>query len=163
VTGFADGRPAGPAVRRRGVPAALDDGAVALVVDPQGAALVLAGAELTELAAGRVPVAGAPLSARSTTEQLTAPAVEPDGDLLRRLGQALAGEPVTAARLLDGPDGPVLGVVPEHPLSPASMAALAGRIAPRLSEPLDLTVVPPGGPGVPVPLRRRWSVLRRGR
>ena len=142
--------------------AALDDGAVALVVDPQGAALVLGGAELPELAAGRVPVAGAPLSARSTTERLRHPVDQPDPELLRRLGRALAGEPVVAARLLDGPDGPVLGVVPREPLEPAALAALAGRIAPRLSAPLDLAVVAPQGPGTPVPLARRWS-LRRGR
>jgi len=163
VTAFADGaRP----VRLSGAEAcraALDDGAVALVVDPQGAGLVLAGAELSELAAGRVPVAGAPLSVSSTAGQLTAPATAPDADLLRRLGRALAGEPVTAARLLDGPDGPVLGVVPQRALDPASLAELAGRIAPRLSEPLDLAVVPPHGPGAPVRLARRWSLVRRGR
>ncbi len=67
-----------------------------------------------------------------------------------------------AARLLDGPDGPVLGVVPRTPLDPAALAALAQRLAPRLSAPLDLAVVAPGGPGAEVPLRRRgW--LRRGR
>jgi hypothetical protein len=57
----------------------------------------------------------------------------------------------------------VLGVVPRRALDPASLAALAGRIAPRLSAPLDLAVVPPEGPGVPVPLGGRWKVLRRGR
>jgi hypothetical protein len=57
----------------------------------------------------------------------------------------------------------VLGVVPRGPLDPASLAAMAGRIAPRLSEPLDLAVVPPTGPGADVPLARRWPRLRRGR
>jgi hypothetical protein len=140
--------------------AALQDGAVAVLVDPPGAALVLAGPELAELAQGRVPVPGAPLSARSSRAALTTPA-DPDSDLMRQLSAALRDEPVKAARLLDGPDGPVLGVVPDRPLDPAALAALAGRIAPRLDRPLDLAVVPPDGPGVPVPGRRRW--LRRGR
>jgi len=163
VTGFADGARPVRLSAAEACRAALDDGAVAVVVDPQGAALVLIGGELSELAAGRVPAAGAPLSARRTLQQLTAPATPPPADLLRRLGEALSGEPVRAARLLDGPDGPVLGVVPRRPLDPASLAALAGRIAPRLSEPLDLAVLPRKGPGVAVPLARRWWVLRPGR
>ena len=143
--------------------AALQDGAVAVLVDPPGVALVLTGPELEELAQGRVPVPGAPLSARSSSAALTTP-VDPDPGLLRQLADALRDEPVQA-RLLDGPDGPVLGVVPDRPLDPAALAALAGRIAPRLDRPLDLAVVPPGGPGVPVPARRRRSSrwLRRGR
>lgn len=161
VTGFAAGaRPV-----RLQVPeacaAALDDGAVALVVDPSGAGLVLAGAELRELAQGRVPVPGAALSARTTSAALTTPEhAEPQ--LLAALAAALDGEPVRAARLLDGPDGPVLGVVPRGELPPAELAALAARLAPRLTASLDLAVVPPEGPGVPVPLRRR-GLLRRGR
>ena len=162
VTGFAEGARPVPLSTKEVCRAAVEDGAVAVVVDPEGAALVLSGTDLTELAAGRVPVAGAPLSARSTTEPLRHPASAPDPELLRRLGRALAGEPVAAARLLDGPDGPVLGVVPREALEPAALAALAGRIAPRLSAPLDLTVVAPEGPGAPVPLGRRWS-LRRAR
>jgi hypothetical protein len=147
VTGFADGaRPV-----RLQVPeacaAALDDGAVAVVVDPPGAGLVLGAGELRELAAGRVPVPGAALSARTTSAALTTPA-EPDPQLLAALAVALEGEPVRAARLLDGPDGPVLGVVPRDSLPPAGLA--------------DLAVVPPEGPGAPVPLRRR-RLLRRGR
>ena len=140
--------------------AALEDGAVAVLVDPPGAALVLAGPELAELARGRVPVPGAPLSARSSGAALTTPA-DADPELLRRLTEALRNEPVQQARLLDGPDGPVLGVVPDPPLDPAGLAALASRITPRLDRPLDLAVVPPQGPGLPVPTRRRW--LRRGR
>ena len=144
--------------------AALEDGAVAVLVDPPGAALVLAGPEMAELAEGRVPVPGAPLSARSSSTALTTPA-DPDPALLQSLSEALTDEPVRAARLLDGPDGPVLGVVPDAPLDPAGLAALAARIAPRLDRPLDLAVVPADGPGIPVPTRqrrgRRW--LRRGR
>ena len=140
--------------------AAREDGAVAVLVDPPGAALVLAGAELSELAQGRVPVPGAPLSSRSSSTALTTPA-DADPALLQSLAAALKDEPVRAARLLDGPDGPVLGVVPDPPLDPAGLAALAARIAPRLDRPMDLAVVPPDGPGLPVPLRRRW--LRRGR
>lgn len=165
VTGFADGARPVPLTVPQACAAARDDGAVAVVVDPQGASLILVGEELLELAAGRVPVPGARLSARHSTEQLRAPATAPDPRLLRELGGALSSEPVRAARLLDGPDGPVLGVVPNAPLDPAGLAALAQRLAqrlaPRLTAPLDLAVVAPGGPGAVVPLRRGW--LRRGR
>ena len=140
--------------------AALEDGAVAVLVDPPGAALVLSRTEVTELAAGRVPVPGAGLSARQTSQELTTPQ-DPDPRLVDALSQALRGEPVAAARLLSGPDGPVLGVVPRSALDPADLAALAVRLAPRLPQPMDLAVVPASGPGVPVPLRRRG--LRRGR
>lgn len=162
VTGFADGaRPVSLTVPQA-CSAARDDGAVAVVVDPQGAALVLESDELVELAAGRVPVPGARLSARHSTEQLRAPVTAPDPLLMTRLSEALRTEPVHQARLLDGPDGPVLGVVPQAPLDPAALAALAQRLAPRLTAPLDLAVVAPDGPGAVVPLRRRgW--LRRGR
>lgn len=144
--------------------AALEDGAVAVLVDPPGAALVVTGAELRELAAGRVPVGGAPLSAVRTATALTAP-VDVDAGLLRVLGEALQDEPVRAARLLAGPDGPVLGVVVDAPLAPAQLAALAGRVLPKTGVPdLALAEVAAEGPGQPVPLprRRRWS-LRRGR
>lgn len=143
--------------------AALEDGAVAVLVDPPGAALVVTGTELRELAGGRVPVAGAPLSSSRSSHVLTAPA-HADAALLRALADALHGEPVRAARLLAGPDGPVLGVVAGEPLSPAALAALAGRVLPRTGVPeLAVAEVPADGPGVPVPLRRRrWSV-RRGR
>jgi hypothetical protein len=135
--------------------AALEDGAVAVLVDPPGAALVVTGTELRELAGGRVPVAGAPLSSSRSSHVLTAPA-HADAALLRALADALHGEPVRAARLLAGPDGPVLGVVAGEPLAPAALAALAGRVLPRTGVP-DLAVaeVPADGPGVPVPLRRR--------
>ena len=144
--------------------AALEDGAVAVLVDPPGAALVVTGADLRELAEGRVPVAGAPLSTARTATALTAPAVA-DAGLLQALGDALRDEPVRAARLLAGPDGPVLGVVAEGPLGPGELAALAARVLPRAGVPdLALAEVPADGPGLGVPLRprRRWG-LRRGR
>lgn len=144
--------------------AALEDGAVAVLVDPPGAALVVTGADLAELAGGRVPVAGAPLSTARTTAVLTAPAAA-DDDLLRAVADALDGEPVRAARLLAGPDGPVLGVVADAALAPGQLAALAARVLPRTGvADLALAEVPADGPGVAVPLRRRgrWR-LRRGR
>lgn len=142
--------------------AALEDGAVAVLVDPPGAALVVTGADLRELAAGRVPVAGAPLSTARTATTLTAPA-DVDEALLRTLGAALQDEQVRAARLLAGPDGPVLGVV--GALTAGELAALAARVLPRAGvADLALADVPAEGPGIAVPLRRRrrW-VLRRGR
>lgn len=164
VTGFVDGARPVPLSVQQVCRAALDDGAVAVLVDPPGAALVLTGSELRELAAGRTPVAGSSaLSARTTTAELTTPQT-PDTRLIADLTTALRDEPVTAARLLAGPDGPVLGIVAD--LDPADLAALAARLAPRLGVALDLTVVPPRGPGVPVPLRRaqlRRAQLRRAR
>ena len=68
-----------PLPGREACAAALEDGAVAVLVDPPGAALVVTGAELAELAAGRVPVAGAPLSTARTSTALTAPATPDDG------------------------------------------------------------------------------------
>ena len=142
--------------------AALDDGAVTVLLDPPGAALALTAGELRELASGRVPVPGAALSARRTTEQLAAPD-EVDAALLAAVAEALQGEPVLAARLLDGPDGPVLGLVPARPLDPAGLAALAGRVLPRVGRPdLALAVVPVEGPGAAVPLRTGWRT-RLGR
>ena len=161
VTGFADGARPVRLQAPEACAAALEDGATAVVVDPSGAHLVLTGVELAELAAGRVPVPGAALSARTTTAALTAPA-SVDPALLERVARALQGEPVRAARLLAGPDGPVLGVVPGTPLHAAELAALAARLAPRIGATLDLAVVPADGPGVPVPLPRR-RLLRRDR
>lgn len=156
VTGFVDGaRPVRltvPEVCR----AALDDGSVAVLVDPPGAAFAISGSELTELAAGRTPVAGAPgLSARTAAASLTHPQ-DPDPVLLDALAIALRGEKVHA-RLLDGPDGPVLGVVGDR--TPAELAALAARLAPRLPRPLDLAAVDDTGPGIPIGSR----LLRRRR
>lgn len=144
--------------------AALEDGAVAVLVDPPGAALVVSGPDLRELAAGRVPVAGAPLSTARTATALTAPAAVDDA-VLGAVAAALRDEPVRAARLLAGPDGPVLGVVADPALSPAQLAALAARVLPRAGvADLALAEVPADGPGVPVPVRRRrrWG-LRPGR
>lgn len=145
---------------------ALEDRAAALLLDPHGAALAVTSAECQALAAGRVPVPGSSLSTRRTDVGLTEPSSPPDAGLLAALRDALAGEPVGAARLLDGPDGPVLGVVPGGALDPAAAAALAARVAQRLGaalpvDGLDLAVVPPDGPGVDVPLRRRRGRLRR--
>lgn len=147
----------------------LDDGAQALLLDPPGAALVLSGAVLAELAAGRVPVPGAPLSTRHGEVELAAGAPADPG-LLAALTSALAPEPVRAARLLAGPDGPVLGVVPAGPLDAAGLAALAARLRDRLGPALpvaglDLAVVAADGPGEAVPLpqrRRRPLIPRRG-
>jgi len=147
--------------------AALQDGAVAVLLDPPGAALALTGSELQELALGRVPVSGAPLSAARTATALTSPATA-DPELLGRIAAALRGEPVRAARLLEGPDGPVLGLVPATTLEPAALAALAGRVLPRVGAgELAVAVVPAAGPGLPVPLedpadaRRTWRWVRR--
>jgi hypothetical protein len=153
--------------------AAIEDGAAALLLDPLGAALVVTGAEMAALADGRVPVPGTSLASRRTGEGLTAPVGPLAPDLVSAVAQALDGEPVRAARLLDGPDGPVLGVVPARETGPAELAALAGRVAGRLGPHLppaglDLAVVPADGPGVDLPLRsppasRRRGLLRRRR
>lgn len=147
---------------------AVEDGAVALVLDPPTASFVVQTSELVELAAGRVPVPGAGLATRRTGAALTPPAEPPDPRLLAALGQALAGEPVEQARLLDGPDGPVLGVVPAVETGPGELAALAERVRRRAAGALppaglDLAAVPPDGPGAEVPLRRRLGRLRRRR
>lgn len=153
--------------------AALQDGAVAVLLDPPGAALPLSGEELRELAAGRVPIAGTALSTRLASTALHEPG-EVDPALVQALSAALRDEPVRRARLLQGPDGLVLGVVPEPDaagLDAAGLAALAGRVLPRLRgvlppAGLDVAVVGPEAPGRVVPLGRAsrpggW--LRRGR
>ena len=130
--------------------AALQDGAVAVLLDPAGAAMPVGGGELTEVAAGRVPVAGAALSSRRVEHALTTP-TQLDQGMLRALARALQGEPVSSARLLDGPDGPVLGLVPARPLDAAGLTALASRVLPRLAgRQVDVTLVPEIGPGVEV-------------
>lgn len=147
---------------------ALEDGAAALLVDPTGAAFVVTRDEAADLAAGRVPVPGSRLSTRRTSSALTAPDGPVDPVLLRALAGALEDEAVTGARVLQGPDGPVLGVVPVGAPDPAALTALAARVAGRLGPALpaaglDLAVVPPSGPGVDVPLRRRRGWPRRRR
>jgi hypothetical protein len=160
AVGFRPGARPVPLLGPEACAASLEDGAVAVLLDPPGAALVVTGSDLRELADGRVPVAGAPLSTARTTDALTTPA-QVDAALLASLADALRGEPVRAARLLAGPDGPVLGVVAD--LTPAQLAALAARVLPRAgAADLALAEVAADGPGVPVPLRRRWG-LRRGR
>jgi len=144
--------------------AARRDGAVAVLVDPPGAAFPLTGQALSELAAGRVPIVGTPLSARRADVSLASPR-EVDLALVRALGSALQDEPLSAARLLDGPDGPVLGVVPKGPFDAAALAALAARVLPRLTGALppsgiDLTVVPLSGPGHVVPVGPRADLGR---
>ena len=141
----------------------LDDGAAALLLDPTGRALPVGGAALAELAAGRVPVPGAALSTRAAAVELVAGPPAPAA-LVTALSRALGGEPVRGARLLGGPDGPVLGLVTD--LSPAELAALAARRRDRLGADLpaaglDLAAVAPDGPGQPVPLPRRGLLRRR--
>lgn len=154
AVGFRPGARPVPRTGQEVCAAALQDGAVAVLLDPAGAAMAVSGGELAEVAAGRVPVAGAALSTRRVEQSLTTPS-QPDEGLLRVLARALEGEPVRSARLLDGPDGPVLGVVPDHPLDAAGQAALAGRVLPRVEGwQVDLTVVPEFGPGVEVAVRR---------
>ena len=140
--------------------AALDDGAAAVLLDPAGAAVVLREPDLRSLADGYVPVPGAAVATRRTTDALTAPAEPPDPGLIEALAAAVKPERLKAARLLDGPRGPVLGVAPRRPLDPVALAALAGRIAERLGERLpaggvDIALVPAKGPGAPVTRRGR--------
>ena len=139
--------------------AALDDGAAAVLVDPGGAALVVHADELRALADGYVPVAGASLAARRTSEALTELTTPPDPGLVEALRTALKPERPRAARLLDGPGGLVLGIAPRRDLDPTGLAALAQRVMSRLGPALpaaglDLAVVPPTGPGYPVVTRR---------
>jgi hypothetical protein len=152
LTAFAEGARPVRLTLREACAATLEDGAVALLVDPTGAALVVTGGELTELAAGRVPVPGSTLSARTQQAALTTPQ-DPDPELVDQLRRALRKERLEA-RLLDGPDGPVLGIAAALP--PEELAALAARVAPQLDRPLDVTVVPSSGPGYPLRSRRPW-------
>jgi len=146
--------------------AAVDEGAEAVLLDPGGAALALSRTELASLARGWVPVSGTALAARRTAEQLRPLPGPADPALVTALRAALRGEPLAAARLLAGPDGHVLGVVPERPLDPAALVALARRVVQRLGpalppQGLDLAVLPAEGPGEQVLRARRFS--RRGR
>lgn len=145
--------------------AALEQGAAAVVLDPGSRDVALAPDEVRSLARGWVPVPGSPLAARRTTSGFGEPAEVPDR-LLASLRRAVRPEGLRAARLLAGPDGPVLGVTPARPTDPAALAALAARVRERLgadlpSDGLDLAVVPVDGPGRDL-LGRGW-LRRRGR
>jgi hypothetical protein len=140
--------------------AALDEGAGALVLD---ATVQLTGSDLQSLASGWVPVAGSALASRHADTELRPPAVPVPEPLLAALRRAVAPEGLRAARLLEGPDGLVLGVAPRRPLDAAGLAALAHRVMTALGaqlppEGLDLAQVAPRGPGIPLVrrgLRRR--------
>lgn len=135
-----------------------------VVLLPSGVSLVPS--ECSALARGWVPIPGSPLAARRTTLALAMPSAPPAAELVTALGQALQGEQVSSARLLEGPDGLVLAVDPPH--APAELAALAQRVAQRLGpalpvDGLDVATLPRGAPaGVPVPVARprRWGRRR---
>lgn len=140
---------------------ALDDGAQALVLDLAGPALVVRDADLVELAAGRVPVAGTGLSTRLARDALGGGPADLSTGLIEALGRALTGESqVRSARVLQGAEGPVVGLVLADDVDPASLAGLAERVRARLGDALpagglDLAAVDPHGPGQPVPLVRQ--------
>ena len=141
---------------------ALEQGAVAIVIDPAGAALTVGA--LADLARGWVPVAGADLAVRHSSTALTALTAAPDPALVTALAAAVRSERVAAARLLQGPDGLVLGVLPRGAADPASLAAMASRVVKALgaalpADGLDLAVIPLSGPGLDLLRRRNW--LRR--
>lgn len=156
-----DARPV-PLTGAQACAAALDEGATAVLVDPAGAAVTVT--DLATLAAGWVPVPGTRLASRRADTALRPPAAPPPPALVRALRAALQGEGLRSARLLDGPDGPVLGVCAATELAPAELAALAQRLVQRLGADLpatglDLAQVPRRGPGHEV--LGGW--LRRGR
>lgn len=158
-----DARPV-PLTGPQACQAALDEGAAALVLDPGTRPVTLGEDELRALAAGWVPVEGSALASKRGDVALEAPAVPPPDSLVAALRAALRGERLAAARLLQGPEGLVLGVAPRRPLPPAELAALAHRVMARLGadlppDGLGLAQVGARGPGVPV-LRRG---LRRRR
>ena len=165
-----DGRPV-PLTGPQACAAARDERASTVLVDPAGAAVALAAGEVATLAAGWVPVAGSSLASRRTTGHFDPLALPADPRLVDALRGALAGEPLLSARLLSGPDGPLLGVVPGAALDPAALTALAGRVVQRLGAALpvaglDLAVVPADGPGEQVLAPTQWqgtSWFRRGR
>lgn len=168
VPAFADGARPVPLAGPQACSAALEQGASALLLDPTGAALAVLPAELAQLAAGWVPVAGsAGLASRRAPAPLSEPAEPVDPALVDALAAALREEPITAARLLSGPDGLVLGLVGPG-LEPASLAALAHRLLARTRDVLppdglDVARVGPEGPGLVVPLPRPGRLLRRTR
>lgn len=157
-----DARPV-PLTGPQACAAALDEKATALLLDPAGTAVVVT--ELSTLAQGWVPVPGSSLASRRGEAELQAPAVPAPRRLVAALRRGLAGEDLWSARLLAGPDGPVLGIAARRDLPPEELAALAHRLVQRLGsalppEGLDLAQVPVDGPGQLVLRRGR---LRRGR
>lgn len=146
--------------------AAVEEGARAVLLDPAGPSLELSRPEVEALAAGWVPVPGSSLSTRRG-EVALGPPVDPPAALVAALRVALAAEPLTAARLLAGPDGLVLGVAADPPPTAAALAGLAARVVRSLGpalppDGLDLAQVPATGPGLDL-LARRRRFTRRGR
>lgn len=146
--------------------AALDEGAQALVLEPGPQALVLDAGQLRAVASGWVPVPGSDLATRYAEVTLSAPAGDVPAGLVAALRTALHGERLRAARLLEGPEGLVLGVAPQRSLAPADLAALAQRVASRLGPDLpvgglDLAQVPVRGPGLVVVPPGRGLLRRR--
>lgn len=164
-----DARPV-PLTGGQACAAALEQHAVALVLDPGVRDITIDGQELPSLARGWVPIPGSSLAARRGGA-VDGEALDVPAPLFAALHRAVAPEDLRAARLLPGPDGPVLGVAPSHPLDPAALAALAARVLDRLGpdlppDGLDLTVIPDDGPGLvllPTPGVRRWHRRRPGR
>lgn len=157
-----DARPV-PLTGAQACAAARDERADAVLLDPAGAAVVVT--ELAQLAAGWVPVPGSGLSSRHADTTLHAPDRAVPEALLTALTAALAKERLVSARLLEGPDGLVVGVAGKGPLAAADLAALAARLMAGLgaylpAEGLDLAEVGSEGPGTEL-LRR--SRFRRGR
>ena len=143
--------------------AAVDELADEVLLDPAGSAIALTSSEVRSLAQGWVPIAGSTLSSRHADTELEAPAAPVAAELVTALGVALQGEGLRSARLLEGPEGLVLGVTPRRPLAPSELAALAhrvmGRLGPALpASGLDLAQIPARGPGLIVIKAggRRW-------
>lgn len=138
--------------------AALEQGATHVVVDAAGAAVTLTEAEVRAVATGWVPVAGTQLRSRTGPTALHAPSEPVSAALLTALREAVAPEGVSA-RLLEGPEGLVLGISTRPVLDPAGLAALAQRVLARLGPEL-----PAAGLGVAqVAARGSGVVVARGR
>ncbi len=159
-----DARPV-PLTGPQACQAALDEGAQALVLDPAGSGLVLSVGELRSVASGWVPVPDSRLATRRGHTELKPPAVPVPAGLIAALRQALRQEDlVRSARLLEGPDGLVLGVVSRRPLPATELASIAQRLLTRLGPDLpvgglDLAQVSRRGAGLPV-LRRGFRRVR---
>jgi hypothetical protein len=157
-----DARPV-PLTGAQACAAARDERADVVLLDPAGASVAVT--ELEQLAQGWVPVPGSSLSSRHADTVLHVPTDAPPKTLLDALRQALAEEGLLSARLLEGPEGLVVGVAGKHPMDPAALAALAARLVAALgaqlpAEGLDLAQVAPQGQGTELLTKRRF---RRGR